>query len=253
MSGLLLVTLISMLLAVVMSAIAWRVSRDERRRTDARIDSLAADIHDAVEQAAVAAQPMPRRVVAGLRGETAPIRSIRPAMATSSDLFAVSDPASAGSRSIVVVGVGLFVFATVAALAVVFSSGWRATALPPATAPAATHAATATPPNATRQAPLELVALGQERDGDHLIVRGVIRNPSNGTRVDRLVAVAFLFDRDGGFLTSGRATIDNATLVAGGESAFLVNVPGAANVARYRVSFRTETAVVPHLDKRHVP
>ena len=99
--------------------------------------------------------------------------------------------------------------------------------------------------------PLELVALGQERDGDRLVVRGVLRNPSAGTRVEHVIAVVFLFDRDGGFLTSGRAAIDSTTVVPGGESTFLITVPGAASVARYRVSFRTENAVIPHVDKRH--
>jgi hypothetical protein len=84
-----------------------------------------------------------------------------------------------------------------------------------------------------------------------LIVRGVIRNPPAGARVDRLVAVVFVFDADGGFVTSGRAPIDSAPLAPGGESAFLVNVPGAEHAARYRVSFRTDTALIPHLDRRH--
>ena len=43
---LLLVTLISLLLAVIMSVIAWRVAGEERRRSDARVAALAADIHD---------------------------------------------------------------------------------------------------------------------------------------------------------------------------------------------------------------
>ena len=43
---LLLVTIISLLLAVVMSVIAWRVGQEERRRADARVAALAAEIHD---------------------------------------------------------------------------------------------------------------------------------------------------------------------------------------------------------------
>jgi hypothetical protein len=65
------------------------------------------------------------------------------------------------------------------------------------------------------------------------------------------VVVVFLFDADGGFITSGRATIDNASLLGGGESSFVVNIPGAAKAVRYRVSFRTDSAVIPHVDKRH--
>jgi len=47
---LLLVTLTSMLLAAIMSLVAWRIAGDERRRSEARIAALAADIHD-VERA----------------------------------------------------------------------------------------------------------------------------------------------------------------------------------------------------------
>src|SRR5262249_39693242 len=96
---------------------------------------------------------------------------------------------------------------------------------------------------------LELVALGHEREGDRLVVRGVVRNPA-GTGIERLDAVVFLFNRDGGFLTSARAAIDHATLGPGGESTFVVTVPGASSVGRYRVSFGTDERVIPHVDRR---
>ncbi len=233
MTALLLVTLAATILAVMMTVIAWRASREERRRTEARVTSLAADIQDAA---------------AGSRAVPAAGRPIRLVPSTGSDLFTTATPSTASSRSVVVVCVGLFVFATVAALGVVFSSGSRATVSPRVAPPSAPRPAPGPGINAV---PLELIALGQEPKGDHLIVRGVIRNPVTGTRIDRLIAVVFVFDADGGFVTSGRATIDNASLLPGGESAFLVDIPDAARAARYRVSFRTDTAVIPHLDKRH--
>jgi len=98
--------------------------------------------------------------------------------------------------------------------------------------------------------PVELLALGHDRDGARLTVRGVVRNPSAGRAVDRMTAVVFLYNRDGGFLTSGRAAIDSTALLPGGESAFVVAVPGASDVGRYRVSFRTDDRVVPHVDRR---
>jgi hypothetical protein len=97
--------------------------------------------------------------------------------------------------------------------------------------------------------PLELVALGHERDGDRLTVHGVVRNPS-GAEVDRLTAVVFVFNRDGGFLSSGRAAVASTALAPGGEAKFAVTVPNASDVARYRVSFRTDDRVVPHVDRR---
>ena len=43
---LLIVTLASMLIAAIMSLVAWRLGCEERRRSDARVEALAAEIHD---------------------------------------------------------------------------------------------------------------------------------------------------------------------------------------------------------------
>ncbi len=232
MTVLLLVTLVSLVLAVVMTAVAWRVAREERARADARVTALAADI-----QSAVAA--------AGGRRTEPVLRAVRPHEA-SVDLFTAS---SAGtSRSVLVVGIGLFAFATAAALAVVLTSGGRATRASDTTRQ--TAQAPTDPTYATHQTPLELVALGHERDGDRLLVRGVVRNPPTAAATSPLTAVVFAFDRDGGFVTSGRAAIDARQLAPGSDSTFVVNLPHAERVVRYRVSFRTDAAIVPHVDKR---
>jgi hypothetical protein len=68
--------------------------------------------------------------------------------------------------------------------------------------------------------------------------------------VDRLTAVVLVFNRDGGFLASGRAVVESPALEPGGESTFVVTVRDAGDVARYRVSFRTDDRVVPHVDRR---
>jgi len=238
MSILLVVTLVSMLLALVMTVIAWRAAREERRRSEARVAALAADIQTAVTASAVGMRAEPR------------LRAVTPTPISSGDLFAAG-PSAASSRSVIVIGVGLFVFATAAALAVVLSSGLRPrTAAAPAAPVLQNQPTPTTGGNPTSSVPLELVALGHQRDGDQLIVRGVIRNPSSGGRTDRLTAVVFLFDREGGFVTSGRASIEPALLPPGGESTFLVTVPGAADVSRYRVSFRSDSGIVPHVDRR---
>ena len=89
---LLLVTLISMLLAAIMSAVAWHSSREERRRSDARIAALAAEIHG--EPASGPA------VVAGAEG-----------------MFAAPQPARSGFRFATVAAGGLFVCGVFAAIA----------------------------------------------------------------------------------------------------------------------------------------
>ena len=227
---LLLVTVISMLLAVIMSVIAWRVAHEERRRSDARVAALAAEIHET--------DRTPRLV---------------PAAAA---LFETGSAVRTGPRLATVVGIGVLVFGSLAALAVVLGNGSHASAANPAAVANPANLANPEDPGnranakAESPVPLELLALGHERDGDRLTVRGVVRNPSAGREVDRLTAVVFLYSREGGFLASGRAAIESPALGPGGESAFVVVVPGANDVGRYRVSFRTEDRVVPHVDRR---
>jgi hypothetical protein len=105
-------------------------------------------------------------------------------------------------------------------------------------------------PDAAMPEPIELIALGHEREGDRLVVRGIVRNPSSGAALDRVTAVVLLFKEDGGFLGSGRASVESPALGPGGETSFAVTVPGASNVGRYRVSFRTADRVVAHIDRR---
>jgi hypothetical protein len=105
-----------------------------------------------------------------------------------------------------------------------------------------------TAPSAT--SPLELVSMRHERRGTRLAVTGLVRNPVAGAPVDRLAAVVFLFDEQGGFISSARANVDFLKLSPGDESPFVIDVEAPANVARYRVSFRTDAGVVPHVDRR---
>lgn len=209
---LLIVTVTSMLLAAIMSTIAWRLAGDERRRSDARVAALAAEIHADANVGRVLSDP--------------PISRVQ------------KDPAYG-----LIFGAGALVFAAAVALVVVSSGHFSGMTR------MAARAAAAAPAPAVR--PLELIALGHERVGDQLTVRGIVRNPPAGPGLDRLSAVVSLFTPDGGFLTSGRADVDAASLRPGGESTFVVTLPRAADVGRYRVSFRTDDRVVPHLDRRH--
>ena len=101
--------------------------------------------------------------------------------------------------------------------------------------------------------PIELTSLRHERSGQSLVVTGVVYNPARGRAHEDLVAVVFTFDAEGTYLASGRAGLDFRRLPPGEESPFSITLPEAAGVARYRVSFRTDSAVVPHLDRRSQP
>ena len=98
--------------------------------------------------------------------------------------------------------------------------------------------------------PLELVSLAQARKGDILTVSGTVRNPSGATERRQVAAVVFVFDRNGSFVASGRAPLDYQALAPGDDSPFVITVPGAADVSRYRVSFREGDDVLPHVDRR---
>ena len=142
-------------------------------------------------------------------------------------------PSRSASRPLAIIGAGALVFGAVVAIAIVTGRG-------------VSHA-----PAAPAAPPLELVALGHERVGDQLTVRGVIRNPAAGAGMDGLSAVVLVFTPDGGFVASGRAPVEAAALRPGAESTFMVTLPRAADVARYRVSFRAGDRLVAHLDRRH--
>ena len=219
--SLLLVALIAIVLAGVTSTVAWNRARDERRRSEARIAALAAAIHE---------EPLNGPTPAGNAG----------------DLFTTRQHAGAGFRYATVAAIGLLVCGGVVALAVVSSSAsGEGTVRRESSATRAPES-----PQTPAVEPLELVALGHDRDGDRLTVRGVVRNPASGTALDRVTAVVLVYKGDGGFVGSGRAAVDSTMLGPGGETTFTVTVPAATQIGRYRVSFRTDDRVIPHIDRR---
>jgi hypothetical protein len=226
---LIVVTLVSVVVAIAMSIVAWRLATEERRRSELRVATLASEIHDRLDMF----RPEP---VAG--------------PSSSAELFTTSQRAGgSGARLATVLAFGVIVAGSVATVGLLLSSRSSANGSSAENRTAAPNG-TAT---ARAVAPLELVALGHERAGDQLTVRGVVRNPPSGAAVDGLTAVVFLFGKDGGFITSGRTTVESPRLGPGNESRFVLTVPAAAAVARYRVSFRTDDQIVPHVDRREPP
>jgi hypothetical protein len=258
---LLIVTVSSMVVAAIMSVIAWRLAAAERRRSEARIAALSAEIH-APALAGTGTRNGPRRAEIGLRAEPPRLTAVpqprspqrwdedlplRPGDADAGQLFATAHQGGgAGRLPIVAAGVGVL---AAILLGMVLLRG-RPAAAPPTTATAAGATGDNRAVAAVAPAPLQLVALGHERDGDRLIVRGVIRNPPEASAVEPLTAVVFVFNADGGFVTSARAAVDANALRAAGETTFAVTVPDAASVSRYRVSFRSGDRIVPHVDRR---
>lgn len=101
--------------------------------------------------------------------------------------------------------------------------------------------------------PLELVTLRHQRQGNTLVITGLVRNPPDAPAIKGLVALAFAFNKQGTFMTSGRSVLDFPQLKPGEESPFSITIAEADGVGRYRVSFRTDGGVVPHIDRRSAP
>jgi hypothetical protein len=256
-------TVISLVVAMVASVIAWRGVQQERRRADARVAALAAAAGVPVSAppvstpAAVDSAPPPPPVApwrSPTRAETQfEDRAADPAIPRASQASRPAEPPSVDAVSIRTGFLGadpparegtphqrwLAAAAAVVALLLGGFVAIRMTAQAPAAA-AAQSAAT----------PLELLSLRHEREGANLSVAGLVRNPPAGPVVERLTAVVFLFDQQGQFVTSAKAPIDFMKLTAGDESPFVVKVAAPQSVARYRVSFRTDDGTRPHVDRR---
>ena len=86
-----------------------------------------------------------------------------------------------------------------------------------------------------------------KRRADGNVTRG---QPVNKGTPAILYAVVLLFDADGGFITGTRAEVASGTLAPGSQTTFTATVPDAVGVGRYRVSFRSDDRIVPHVDRR---
>jgi hypothetical protein len=240
------ITVVSLVVALIMSVTAWRLMRDEKRHSAARIAALAAaagvdnanrpfpelPIAEARVEPRITRSPWKPAAVVSEQPETP---SVEPVVSHASGFLGVtSDVHDNGGRqrSLAIAAVALFV---------VLSGGlvWMMSG------PEGTSAVAVGP-----NAPLELVSLSHARQNNKLAVSGLVRNPVSGKPVERLSAVVFLFDRMGTFVTSSRAHVDFLKLGAGDESPFVVAIDAPSTVARYRVSFRTDAGVVPHIDRR---
>jgi hypothetical protein len=231
------VTLLSMGMAAALSVIVWRMLRDERQRSEARVVHLAMAAN---HRAAVELPPVRMDVPAADDVPAVPDRSV----ATRTSLFAEPPLSSPwGHRLAVMTGLAL-VLASVVLFALA-ANGARASA-----AAAAPAAAPGAKPSAAAPG-LELVSLRDSRHDGALTITGLVRNPAGAAPRQRVTVTAYTFDDKGSFLASGRALIDVTSLAGGDESPFVVAVPVTDTVARYRIGFRADDgSVISHVDKR---
>ena len=257
------ITIVSLVVALVMSVAAWRLMRDEKQRSAARVAALSVaasapeplgQFAPPVEKPAVKApwartpfdvttaellgpSELPLNRVANIESEPArPRQDYGGQVVTHASGFlgATELPRDNGGRQKTLAFAAVMLFVVLSGGLVWMMSG-----------PEGTSAAAVGP-----NSPLELVSLTHARQNEKLAVSGLVRNPVNGKPVEHLSAVVFLFDRMGTFVTSSRANVDFLKLGAGDESPFVVSLDAPATVSRYRVSFRTDDGIVPHIDRR---
>ena len=213
---LLILTIVSTVAAIAFAWTAWRLRREERRRSDARVAALSSVLDERND-------PL-------LRYESA-------AAAGANELFAPQHSAAAAGAPVIKLAAAVVMGVTL--LIVVAMNNRGADEVPVGQSA-----------SAQGSAPLELVSMRHEREGDTLKVTGLVRNPRNGGRLTRVTAVVLTFNRAGAFVGTGNAGLDFVTLEPGDESPFVVTVRGVTDVGRYRVSFRTDGGGVRHVDRR---
>jgi hypothetical protein len=235
---LLVITVMSLAAAFIMGLAAWRLSRDERARSAARIAALSAAADtDLPTPAAVDRRPAAPVVPTASAAPVAPWTPAR-APAPLGEAFlgsSLARPSSGGQHGLAIAAGVLFITMMVGGYFTVFGGD----------SPSASAAA-----SAGAEAPLELVSLRHERQRAELAITGLVRNPASGAAVEKLAAVVLLFDQQGALLTNARADVDFTTLAPGDESPFVITLAAPPTVARYRVSFRNDSGVVPHIDRR---
>lgn len=275
---LIVVTVGALALAAGLSIVGWKLLQQDRAELDARVESLrtlaaapesgpgVADVFDELMPAPVAAAvpaataAMPMSVLSSL-SLTMSAATAEPAVDWDTRLGATfqdadddresdlhldapvfgaapaSSSSGSGRRGLIVAAVAVVMVATAGTAYAVYR---------PATA---TSPRSLVPVNAV---PLELLSLAETTDADGaFVVTGLIGNPSSARPAEHVVAVVYLFDRDGHYFATGRAAIDLGSLAPGNQSPFVVKVPHGAGTARYRVGFREpDGSVVAHVDKR---
>jgi hypothetical protein len=250
---LLAVTLVSLATAIGTSFLAWRVMQAERLRSEARIAALAADLdtdhHERpVRSAQLKATPPPTPAIAtpAIQPEIE-LTIADPAVPDSQCMFADRPRGRSMARVVAGVGVAAAIVVLVIGTLVMTSDRSASGRSRPAQTRHPVAAPVATTPSA--EVPLELIALGHEREKDRLTVRGVVRGAATAEG-GPLTAVVLLFNRQGSEIGSGRADVAPAGSDPAGERTFVITVPSTGDVGRYRISFRSDDHVVPHVDKR---
>jgi hypothetical protein len=210
------VTLLALATAVAMGVVTWRLVREERRRSAARLAVLAAELQrrQATSRVPRSAERPSAVEPAATRSTTAApvdvtIRGPEPPRATNEpgtqginlvDLFGTPVEVPGGwSRRLAGIGMaGIVLLVAVSAAIFISAAGNRENET-----------------TATDQVPVELLALNHEREDGVLAISGTIRNPLDGRVATHMIVLALAFDRDGVMVATQRAPLELETLPPG--------------------------------------
>ena len=228
---LLVVTILSLSVTAVSLAAARRVRRVDRQRSEARVAALAAAVE--VQRPAEGGWKQAAgewQWTTTTEGTTEPI--VRPPQIT----FGTIQRGEATTGRVPLAAAAVLILLLGSALALL-----RTTDDQDLSAPVVAAAQTE---------PLELLSLGHTREATSLTITGIVRNPIAGHKLEGLTAVVSLLDNDGGLVSTKDVPLDYRAIGPGEEAPFKVSVPDSGSIARYRVSFRAGTELVPHVDHR---
>jgi hypothetical protein len=205
----------SLTVALISSAVAWRLYRLEQLRSDARVAALSTAIGDGTTTSADE-----------FAWETPP-----PARPDAPSLFTHAQHSTRINGPLLTATATLAAGVLVVVLMAMLADGERPS--PIVDAPTAEA--------------LELLSMSHARDGAALVVTGLVRNASQ-TLTAPLTTVVTALDAEGHVVGTGSVTL---TGVAPGDTRpFSVRLDGVNAVGRYRISFRTNDGVMPHVDRR---
>ena len=233
------VTILSMGMAAALSAIVWRLLREERHRSQARVEALRMAAR--LDSSTAGSEPAGGSVLDG--ADTLQL-VLRDEPVGAAQMFVeAARPSPWGNRLAVMAAIALV--GTIVLLFALSSSGTPGSGSASAKVRPSDSAANAV------AAGLELLSLRDARTADALTISGMVHNPRTGSLLSRAAVTAYAFDDKGAFVASGRALLDVTALAPGDDSPFVVSVPVTEPVARYRIGFRGEDGrVIAHIDKR---
>jgi hypothetical protein len=217
------ITGISLVLVVTMGLVLYKLFREDRRRSEARVALLmaATSTPDATDDAVLADQAIEWTPSGSGDGEI-----------SHAGLFSPHEAPSPWRWRAAAAAVSVVAIAAIGYLA--SAIGGSGTSGAPA-----------------ELRPLELLTLKHAQDAGGLTISGVVQNPRTAAAVSQVSAVAFAFGPDGSIVGTARAALDYTTLAPGDESPFVIKVPVSGTVSRYRVGFRgPDGSTIAHVDRR---